>query len=271
MILIAVMALGVQLASGQTATTRELRVCAEPNNLPFSNRQFQGFENRIAAVIATELHATVTYAWMPERRGFVRRTLKAGQCDLMIDLPVGYEAVLATKAYYRSSYVFVYRRDRYPNLRSFDDERLKALTIGLHMSAEDGANQPPAHALARRHITDHIVGFKMFDDDTVEQPAGRIIDAVAAGDIDVAIVWGPIAGYFARHQRTELQVVPVEPGIDSTGLPFAYDMAMGVRPGQTAFKEEIERVLDRRRTDINHILEEYGLPLIAAPSPSSPR
>jgi len=270
MIRIVLVTLGLVLATGQSANSRELRVCADPNNLPFSNRQFEGFENRIAAIIAKDLNANLTYAWMPQRRGFVRRTLKAGLCDLIIDLPAGYEAVLSTKPYYRSTYVFVYRRDRHVDVRSFDDSRLRGLKIGLHMAGEDGANQPPAHALARRHIVDNIVAFKMWDVDSVESPAGRIIDAVADGDIDIAIVWGPFAGYFASRQHTELQIVPVEPSIDPPSLPFVYDISMAVRPGQAAFKEEIERLLNRHRTDIAEILAQYGVPQVGQRASSRP-
>ena len=253
------------LASARDAAAqpRQLRVCADPDNLPFSNQHLEGFENRLATLIATEMNATVTYSWMPQRRGFVRRTLKAGECDLVMDVPDGYEMVLATKPYYRSTYVFVYRRDRNFDLHSFDDPVLRDLKIGLHMASEDGANQPPAHALARRGIVGNVVGFRMFDVDSVANPPGRIIEAVAAGDIDVAIVWGAFGGYFARRQNVPLEIVPVSPAVDSTGLPFVFEIAMGVRRGQDAFKSELEAILDRRHADVQKILEQYGIPLVA--------
>jgi mxaJ protein len=265
-----VVTLALLLATDQSAPSRQLRVCADPNNLPFSNRRLEGFENRIADIIAADMNATLTYAWMPQRRGFVRRTLKAGLCDLIIDLPAGYEMVLSTKPYYRSSYVFVYRRDRHLEVRSFDDPGLGELKIGLHMAGEDGANQPPAHALARRHMAANIVAFKMWDVDSVESPAGRIIEAVAGGEIDIAVVWGPFAGYFASRQATELQIVPVEPSVDPPSLPFTYDISMAVRPGQATFKEELESILDRRRADITAILAEYGVPLVGQRASSPP-
>jgi mxaJ protein len=258
-------------ARDAAAQPRELRVCADPNNLPFSNQRLEGFENKIATLIAKEMSATVTYSWMPQRRGFVRRTLKAGECDLVMDVPDGYEMVLGTKPYYRSTYVFVYRRDRNLDLHSFDDPVLRDLRIGLHMTAEDGANQPPAHALARRGIVKNVVGFKMFDVDSVENPPGRIVDAVAAGEIDVAIVWGPFGGYFAQRQTVPLEIVAVSPVVDSTGLPFVFEMAMGVRRGQDAFKSELEAILDRRHADIQKILEEYGIPLVAGAPRASQR
>jgi quinoprotein dehydrogenase-associated probable ABC transporter substrate-binding protein len=258
-------------ARDAAAQPRELRVCADPNNLPFSNQRLEGFENKIATLIAKEMGATVTYSWMPQRRGFVRRTLKAGECDLVMDVPDGYEMVLGTKPYYRSTYVFVYRRDRNLDLHSFDDPVLRDLRIGLHMTAEDGANQPPAHALARRGIVKNVVGFKMFDVDSVTNPPGRIVDAVAAGEIDVAIVWGPFGGYFAQRQTVPLEIVAVSPVVDSTGLPFVFEMAMGVRRGQDAFKSELEAILDRRHADIQKILEEYGIPLVAGAPHASQR
>jgi quinoprotein dehydrogenase-associated probable ABC transporter substrate-binding protein len=247
---------------GVVAGQRELRVCGDPDNLPFSNRRLQGFENKIAQLIAKELHATVHYTWMPQRRGFIRRTLKAGACDLVMGVPSGYDMVLATRPYYRSSYVFVYPKSRHLQLRSFDDPVLRELRIGLHEAGEDGANQPPAHALARRGIVGNIVGYTMWDVEAVDNPAGKVIDAVARGEVDAAIVWGPFGGYFALRQKVALEVVPVKADTRAPQLPFVYDIAMGVRPGEDAFKRELEAVLDRRRLDIQLILQQFGVPLI---------
>jgi mxaJ protein len=261
----------VAATSGDVAAgRRELRVCADPNNLPFSNRQLDGFENKIAQLVANELHATLRYTWMPQRRGFIRRTLKAGLCDLVMGVPGNYEMVLATTPYYRSSYVFVYPKSRAVPLRSFDDPVLRDLRIGLHEAGEDGANQPPAHALARRGIVNHIVPYAMWDADSVASPPGRVIDAVAAGEIDTAIVWGPFGGYFARRQKTALEVVAVEPDAGSPALPFVYDISMGVRPGEDAFKQELEDIIDRRRSEIHGILRHFGVPLIGGHLESRP-
>ena len=236
-----------------------------------SNQRLEGYENKIADLIAKDMNATVKYTWMPQRRGFVRRTLKVGECDVVMDVPAGYEMVLATKPYYRSTYVFVYRRDKNIDLHSIDDPVLRDLRIGLHMASEDGANQPPAHALAKRRLVNNVVGFRMFDVDSAESPPGKIVDAVAAGEIDVAIVWGPFGGYFARQQKVPLHVVPVSPAIDPPGVPFVFEMAMGVRRGQEAFKLELEGILDRRQADIQKILEEYGIPLVAVAAHAPPR
>jgi mxaJ protein len=251
------------LVCARTAWTddRVLRVCADPNNLPFSNQREEGFENRIAQLLAGELHATVQYTWRPQRRGYVRRTLTAGDCDVMIGVPTAAADVLATAPYYRSTYVFVSQRRRHLALGSFDNPALRSLTIGLHAIAEDGANTPPTHALARRGIVGHIVGYKMWDEDAVESPSGAIISAVGSGDIDVAIVWGPFAGYFASRQPVDLDVLPVSPEVDPPGLFFAFDVSMGVKRGNDALKRELDGVLDRRRADIRQILEAYGVPL----------
>jgi mxaJ protein len=249
-------------AGGPRLPARVLRVCADPDNLPFSNARLEGFENRIAALVAKDLNAALQYRWMPQRRGFIRLTLKAGECDLVMGVPSEYDMVLATKPYYRSTYVFVSAKSRHYDLRSFDDPVLRGLRIGIHASVEDGSNQPPAHALARRGITTNIVGFRMFDEESVVNPQGRIIDAVANGAIDVAIVWGPFGGYFARREKVAMEVTPVSPLVDPPALPFAYDISMGVRKGEDGFKSELEGILDRRRADIRKILDEFGVPIV---------
>jgi mxaJ protein len=241
-----------------------LRVCADPDNLPFSNERGEGFENRIAQLVARDLHETVQYRWMPQRRGFIRLTLKARECDLVMGVPTAYDMVLATTPYYRSTYVFVSAKRRNLGLHSFDDPILRSLKIGIHASAEDGFNQPPAHALARRGIVGNIVGFKMMDVETVRNPQGRVIDAVASGTIDVAIVWGPFGGYFAKRQRVPLEVTPVSPAIDPPSLPFAFDISMGVRKGEADFKKQLESILERRRSQIRKILDDYGVPVVDA-------
>ena len=250
------------MSAGVTSAPRELRVCADPNNLPFSNQKLEGFENKLAELIADDLRATVKYTWLRQRRGFVRRGLKAQECDLVTGIPTASEMVLATKPYYRSTYVFAYRKSANLQLRSFDDPALRQLRIGLHAIGEDGANPPPVYALAHRGIINNVVGFRMFDVESIENPQGRIIDAVATGDIDVAIVWGPFAGYFAKRQKEELEIVPVSPATEPPGFPFVYEISMGVRPGDTALKAEFDEILERRRRDVRRILDEYGVPQV---------
>ena len=251
---------------GPTAA-QSLRVCANPDNLPYSNRQQQGFENKIAELIGAELGLPVTYTWHAQRRGFLRRTLNSNRCDLVMGAPAGLERLATTKPYYRSSYVFVTRKDRKLGIRSFDDPALKGLKIGLHVASDDGNNPPPAYSLARRGMAENIVGYKLWDIETVQNPQGRIIDAVASGEIDVAIVWGPFAGYFAKDQPAALEIVPVPP--DIAALPSEFDMALGVREGDDAFKARLESILDERRDDIRAILISYGVPLVDQPTLAS--
>ena len=256
------------LAAGRDAAWadqgRELRVCADPNNLPFSNRRREGFENKIAELIAAELHATVRYTWWPQRRGFIRNTLRERTCDVVMGVPSSYELVLTLKPYYRSTYVFMYRKDSGLEIRSFDDPILRNVKIGVHVIGDDYANSPPAHALGNRNIVENVVGYSVFGDYSEENPPARIVDAVAAGEVDVAIVWGPIAGYFAKRQPVELELVPVTPAIDLPFLPFVYDMSMGVRREEEALalKDELEEIVERKAAEIGAILQDYGVPLV---------
>ena len=241
-----------------------LRVCANPDNLPYSNREQKGFENRIAKLIGAELGLPVSYVWHAQRRGYLRRTLNADRCDVVMGAPVGLPSLATTKPYYRSTYVFVTRKDRKLGISSFDDPALKRLKIGLHAVGDDGENPPPVYSLARRGLANNIVGYKLWDVDGIKNPQGRIIDAVARGDIDVAIVWGPFAGYFAKQQPTPLTIVPAP--TDIAALPLEYSMALGVRSGDEALKRRLEAVLDKRRNDIRAILAGYGVPLVDRPA-----
>jgi mxaJ protein len=255
---------GPQMPVALTAARPVLRVCADPNNLPFSNRRGEGFENKLAELLARDLNATVEYTWWAQRRGFFRSTLKAGLCDIVMGVPASFELALTTSPYYRSTYVFVSRQDRKLNLQSFDDPRLHQLKIGVQMIGDDFANTPPAHALTNRHIITNVEGFMIYGDYREENPPARIIDAVTQGRIDTAVVWGPLAGYFARGARVPLAVVPVTPQIDQPFLPFVYDISLGVRRGEQAFKDRLDEILERRRPEIEHLLDEYGIPRIKA-------
>ena len=245
-----------------TAPKPALRVCADPNNLPFSNRARQGFENRIAELLAADRHATLEYTWWAQRRGFVRNTLAAGTCDVVIGVPRESDWVATTLPYYRSSYVFVSRRDRGLNLASFDDPRLPTLSIGVQMIGDDFANTPPAHALARRGMTSNVVGYTVYGDYARPSPLSEIVSAVDRGEVDAAVVWGPAAGFFARHSDGRLALSAVSPQRDSPSLPFAFEISMGVRRGDAALRTELDDFLMRRRVEIDAILDEYGIPRV---------
>jgi quinoprotein dehydrogenase-associated probable ABC transporter substrate-binding protein len=245
---------------GHASAARQLRVCADPNNLPFSNERREGFENKIADLLAHEMNASVAYTWWAQRRGFVRNTLKDCKCDLVIGVPSSFELALTTAPYYRSTYVFVYRKDRGLGVRSFDDPILRKVKVGVQMIGDDYANTPPAHALAKRRIIENVKGYMVYGDYSQENPPARIIDALVAGEIDVAIVWGPLAGYFAKRAGVPLDIIPVSPQIDRPFLPFVYDISMGIRRGEDSFKEELESIIERKRPEIESILDEYGVP-----------
>ena len=239
-----------------------LRVCSDPNNLPFSNQREEGFENRLARLIAKELGSSVRYTWWPQRRGFIRNTLAAGKCDLVMGTTFGAERVLTTKPYYTSTYVFVIRKDRHLAVTSLDDPALRTLRIGVQLVGDDYANTPPVHALSRRGITSNIVGFSVLGDYAQENPPARIIDAVIAGDVDLAVAWGPLAGYFAKRSPVPLELVPVSPAVDPPGLRFTFDISLAVRPDAVAFKERLEGILERNRAEVNRILTDYGVPRV---------
>jgi mxaJ protein len=249
-----------------------VRVCADPNNLPFSNERGEGIENRIAELVGRELHRSVEYTWWAQRRGFIRNTLNTGLCDLVVSTPSTMEMLLTTRPYYRSSYVFVSRRDRHAAIRSLDDPRLHRMRVGVQMIGDDFSNSPPAHALANRGIVRNVVAFSVFGDYRQPNPPARIVDAVARGDVDVAIVWGPLAGYFARRSSVPLEVVPVSPHVDLPYLPFVFDIAMGVRRGDSTFRAQLNDIIERRQLAIDSILDSFGVPRLGFRSsgPSSP-
>jgi mxaJ protein len=236
-----------------------LRVCADPNNMPFSNRAGEGMENALARLLARELGAELQYTWLPQRRGFVRNTMGANKCEVMMEVPAGYGRTLLTRPWYRSSYVFVYRKDRGLAVRSFDDPALKALRIGVQVVGDDYANTPPAHALGKRGLGANVVGFPVYGDYSKPAPLSPIMDAVASGSIDVAVVWGPLAGWFARRSPVALELVPVAPAIDPP-VSFVFDMAVGVKKGNDSLLHSIDAALLRRRNSIDAILTSFAVP-----------
>jgi mxaJ protein len=249
----------ISLLIALSFTTPALRVCADPNNLPFSNAQAQGFENKLAALIGRELGWPVQYTWWAQRRGFVRNTLGARRCDVVMGVPADLELVRTTRPYYRSSYVFVSRRDRGLHVRSFDDPALRTLKIGVPLVGDDGANPPPVHALARRGIIDNVVGFTVYGDYRQDSPPRRMLDALAAGEIDLAVVWGPLAGWFARTARAPLRITAVTPAREGP-LPFTFAIALGVRKDDEPLQRRLDAILRRRQADIERLLEAYGVP-----------
>jgi mxaJ protein len=243
------------------STPTPLRVCADPNNMPFSNRQGEGFENKIAELVARDLGRPLAYFWSPQRRGFIRNTLNARRCDVVMGVPAQYGLLQPTQRYYRSTYAFVSRHDRHLVIQSFDDARLKTLTIGIQITGDDYDNPPAAQALAARHLAGHVRGFTVYGDYSKPDPQRDLVDAVADGRVDVAVVWGPFAGYYGRHEPTTVDVMPVSPERDGPSLVFAFDIAMGVRVEDTTLRNALDASIDRHAAEIRRILTSYGVPL----------
>ena len=248
-------------ASSAWQAKPRFRVCADPQNMPFSNDKLEGFENRIAELVARDFGAMPSYIWWGQRQGFIRNTMNAtleeGRCDIVIGVPDKYDLVLTTRPYYRSTYVFVSPKSKRA-VRTLDDPALKKMKIGVHLIGDDYANPPPVHELSRRGIVSNVVGFSTFY--SAENPPGAIIDAVAQERIDLAVVWGPLAGYFATRQRVPLQIVPVPS--KKGELPFTFDIAMGVKRGNEPLRKQLQQVLDKRQREITGILRQYGVPLV---------
>jgi mxaJ protein len=240
----------------RAAAAEPLRVCADPDNLPYSHENLHGFENRIAEVIAAELQRPLAYHWLPQRRGFVRKTIGERLCDVWIGVPVDFERVLTTRPYYRSSYVFVTRAESRTPLRSFEDSRLPELRIGVQLIGNDLATTPPGYALARRGAVAHVVGFTVDGDGPAAQ---RIVQSLAEGQLDAALVWGPQVSWFAKNSSVPLDVTPAKPPPDMQ-LPFEFEIAMGVRRGDRELRDQLQSAIDQRRADIDAILASYSVP-----------
>lgn len=244
-----------------------LIVCADPNNLPFSNRAGQGFENKIAALVAKDMHRSVDYVWWPQRRGYVRKTLNAEKCDVWPGVAADLDLVAATHSYYRSTYVFVSRSaDRLEHL-TLDDPRLKTARIGVQMIGNDATNTPPAHAIASRGLIDNVRGYMLYGDSSKPDPAGVIVADVANGNLDVAMVWGPLAGYFAGQASVPLRLETITPANDPR-WPMSFDIAMGVRRTDPALRDAINQALIREAPTIDRILRSYRVPLVPGDRPT---
>jgi mxaJ protein len=254
------------LAAAGLAQGWDLRICAQPDSLPYSNRAGKGFENRIAEVIAAEVGARPVYVWLPRANATVRDLLlRRGECDLVMGVNDGHPGFLTTLAYYRSTFAFVYRSDSPFEIESLDDPDLRELRIGVQVAGRGvGA---PTLALANRGLLERQVGLAPDYDEPL--PLSRLVRAVASGQVDVAIVWGPVAGYFAARQEVELEIVPVTPQIDAPFVPMVSSIAMGVRPGDEALRDRLDVALARAWEEVQEILTEYRVPLEPLPAPTA--
>jgi mxaJ protein len=251
----------IMAAIGCADSRRVIRVCADPNNLPFSNDRLEGFENRLAGFVGDRLDARIEYVWWAQRRGFIRNTLGDGMCDVVMGLPTQLALAATTAPYYRSSYVFVTRRGSH-RPASFDDPYLATATIGVHLIGDDFANSPPAHALSARNIIHNVRGYSVYGNYQQPNPPAALITAVADGGIDVAVAWGPLAGYFAKVSAVPLQLTRVHPD-EEFPFPFVFDISMGVAHANDALRDELDDVIAAHRPAIDAILRDYGVPLVS--------
>ncbi|HWO87086.1 MAG TPA: substrate-binding domain-containing protein [Stellaceae bacterium] len=244
-------------AGAQTSDTvdrSELKVCADPNNLPYSDEKKEGFENKIAELMGGELGLKVDYAWFPQVIGFVRNTLRARLCDLVMGTVAGDEIMQTTNPYYFTTYVMFYRSDKALAIEGAQDARLTGLRLGVV------AGTPPADLLVRHELMSHTKPYALTVDTRAESPTHQMVQDVIDGTIDVGFLWGPIAGYYRKHDNLPLTMVPLkdEPG----AARMEYHIAMGVRANEPEWRRRINAAILKRQRDMTAILRDYGVPLL---------
>jgi mxaJ protein len=259
---LAASAAALLLGSCDLVPERTLTACADPNNLPFSNKAGEGFENKLAELIASDLHARLDYIWWAQRRGYVRNTLNERKCDFWPGIASNVEMVATSRPYYRSTYMFVTRRDAGLSGLTLDDPRLRSLKIGVQMVGDDASNTPPAHALAKRGIVANVHGYMLYGNYAEANPPAEVVRAVEGGDIDVALVWGPLAGFFAAQSKVPLRLEPVTPWFADNRWPMQFDVSVGVQKDNQKLLKEIDRILAQRRGDIAKLLAAYHVPVV---------
>lgn len=235
-----------------------LRVCADPANLPLSDRNGDGFENRIAALLGDKLGLPVTYSWWPNTIGFIRNTLRAKKCDIVMGVVEGFEHAATTRPYYRSSYVMVTRAENGDPFTGLGDAAVRGAAIGAV------AGTPPVDLLVKRDLLSQLRPYGLVVDTRVERPAQRMVEDVANGAIDIALVWGPIGGYYARQQTPPLKVTMLES--EAGDPPLEFSIAAAVRHGELEWKNRIDSLLTTHRDEIEAILAEHGVPLLDNPT-----
>jgi quinoprotein dehydrogenase-associated probable ABC transporter substrate-binding protein len=240
--------------TAETVDTTSFRVCADPNNLPFSNEKGEGFENKIAELLASDLGVPVRYTWYPDSTGFIRSTLNARRCDIIMGTVAGNELVQNTNPYYRSTYALIYKADGGLAVKTLSDPALKTLKIGAI------AGTPPTTILANEGLLGNLRSYQLVVDTRFDHPGEELIHDVATGAIDIGIVWGPIAGFYAKHESTALAVVPLES--TNTPMQMDYRITMGVRHNEPEWKRKINNLIRKHQADINKILFDFGVPML---------
>jgi quinoprotein dehydrogenase-associated probable ABC transporter substrate-binding protein len=232
-----------------------LRVCADPANMPFSNEAGEGFENKIAELLAADLKLPLEYTWFPQVTGFVRNTLGAKRCDLVMGYVAAGEVIQNTNPYYRSAWVLVLPKDRgLDGIEALDDARLKGKRLGIVAGA------PPATVMATNGLMAHAKPYALMVDRRYESPAEEMLRDIKAGEIEAGILWGPIAGYYVKKSGMPLAVVPLLH--ETKTVPMTYRITLGLRHGETEWKHRLNDFLDVHRVEIQSILLQYGVPLL---------
>jgi mxaJ protein len=248
-------AFSLPLISLPLLAASSIRVCADPDNLPFSNRTGAGFDDRIVTLVAHDLHRQIVFVWARPRRGFLREQFNKNACDVLLDVPVGLHGVAVTEPYYTSSYAFVSPARKHLQIASFTDEHLNGQRIGLQILEEDLS--PPSLPLIRSGHAGQIVGFESFG-----EREGDVVKAVADGRVGLAVVWGPVAGYFARNSRVPLTVTPVPRAYTFAGVPFTYAMGFGVHKQDQALLQQLNDSIRRLQPKINQVLTAFAVPTV---------
>jgi quinoprotein dehydrogenase-associated probable ABC transporter substrate-binding protein len=232
-----------------------LRVCADPHNLPFSNEKLEGFENKLAELFAKKLDKSLAYTWFPQATGFVRQTLGSHRCDVIMGFPQGDDLVQSTNPYYRTAYAFIFKPGGdLEGIDQLSDERLKSKRIGIV------AGTPAATYLAMNGLLARAKPYALMVDTRIDSSAEAMVKDLKSGEIDVGILWGPMAGYYAKQETPALRVVPI---LKENGGPrLAYRLTMGVRAADQAWKRQLNRLIQENQGEINRLLIGYGVPLL---------
>jgi quinoprotein dehydrogenase-associated probable ABC transporter substrate-binding protein len=246
----------VRAQTGELVASDELRVCADPSNLPFSNEHGEGFENRIAQIVGQALNLPVRNVFFPQGPGFVRNTLNAHRCDLVMGTVAGDSMMQNTNPYYHTTEVMVYRSGEEPPPTDFDDPRMRSLRIGVI------ARTPPVDLLVRHSLLGRIRSYPLVVDTRYDAPGARMMHDIAAGEIDIGMIGGPVAGYAIRVQKLPLalRALPSEPGLPR----MDYRITMGVRPNEPEWRRRINAVIRERQAEITAVLHDYGVPMLDA-------
>lgn len=251
----------VALLAGGAATAQtlpdvvsrtELRVCADPHNLPFSNQQGEGYENKIAELLAHELGEKLSYTWFPDSQGFVRGTLMKNRCDLVVGTVSGVEDMSTTDSYLHTGYMMVTRAADNITTAHVGDWHIAGRRFAII------AATPPTNLIVQHNLMDQTAIYQLVVDTRIDQPAHAMITDIAGGRVDVGLLWGPIAGYYTRHDKLPLRLTFLDP--EDAKVRLDYHIAMGVRPADVAFRRRLNQVIAKDGEQITKILDEYGVP-----------